>query len=600
MNLVTSNAKISTAPDGNNWGGCFAENGLYILLEVSGDDRLKAPARGKEVLDFILTEYTNITQHNPETTHKILQGLHDKSHIKSVIIAILDGDRLYMGGKGSVGVIMKRNGKIGKILEGEDTSVGQVQANDQLLFSSGAFDEKIKDKVLENLLSLENIDSAAELVVPYFLDQDTGKGIAALLLQVKTSEHTKEVSNSLTYLKGSREKISEFFVQGKRKFRDLFRDRFERPEETKSKKTLLTVSVILIILLTMSIFFNLNHEGERKRNDKLTETLNYVSHQYDEAINLIDLNPVRARMLLSDSKLSLSPLLKEFPKNSNEYKKVEEWLNKILAQEITAYKIFRLTAVPLFFDLNLTKPGAGGTKLAVYKETKVILDTASQSVYSLSTDTKQSSVIAGSETVKDAKTIALHGQTAYVLNSEGIVGIDLSDNSSKVVVKRDDNWGEIISLVSFGGNLYLLDKSKHTIWKYIATDFGFSAKVRYLNPDVRVDFSEATNLAIDGSVWVLTSNGVQKFTKGLEDQFVFKDFSDTLTSLSVFSTSDIDKGVYILDKILSRIVIFSKDGDYQSQYQWSELKNADDIIASEEEKKIFVLIGSKIYAIEIK
>jgi hypothetical protein len=46
--------------------------------------------------------------------------------------------------------------------------------------------------------------------------------------------------------------------------------------------------------------------------------------------------------------------------------------------------------------------------------------------------------------------------------------------------------------------------------------------------------------------------------------------------------------------------VIDKSGVYQSQYQWDELKNAQDLIASDDEKKIFVLVGGKIYAIEMK
>ena len=47
-------------------------------------------------------------------------------------------------------------------------------------------------------------------------------------------------------------------------------------------------------------------------------------------------------------------------------------------------------------------------------------------------------------------------------------------------------------------------------------------------------------------------------------------------------------------------MVFDKDGLYQSQYQWDELKNAKDFMVTEKEGKIYVLVGHKIHAIEIK
>lgn len=333
---------------------------------------------------------------------------------------------------------------------------------------------------------------------------------------------------------------------------------------------------------------------------KLGEVLSLVSHQYEEAVSLIELNPARARSLLSDSKLTLSPLLASFGKNSNEYKEITEWLAKIAKEEVTAYKIYKLTSVPVFFDIQLVKSGGEGELLTAYKKKKVILDTKNQVVYTLSTDSKEAVLLAGSEVVKDAHGITIHGNTVYIINNDGIVGIDIPTKAVKVAIPKDEKWGEIGAISAFGGNVYLLDKTKNTIWKYIATDFGFSSRTIYLNPDVRINLGDSKRLIIDGSVWVVFDRELFKFTRGLGEEFGFKDFADTITSIATVSTSDEDKNLYLLDPGLSRIIVFDKDGAYQAQYQWEELAHAKDMVASEAEKKIFVLVGSKIYAIDLK
>ena len=82
--------------------------------------------------------------------------------------------------------------------------------------------------------------------------------------------------------------------------------------------------------------------------------------------------------------------------------------------------------------------------------------------------------------------------------------------------------------------------------------------------------------------------------------FNFKNFSEILSDATHLSIDENNKNIYILDQAAGRIVLFDKEGEYKSQYQWDELRNANDIIASEAEKKVFVLIGSKVYGIDIK
>ena len=600
MAFLTETAKITTPGDLNQWGSCFAENGLFVLLEVAGSEVAPAAQTGREILDLLLTKYTNYQERNLTTVKALLDETKEKDNVKTVIIGLLSGKVFYLGSYGEAKVVLKRNEVAGQILGSNETVSGHLQIGDRLLFYTGKLSGVITPEVKEKILSITDPEEALGAFTSSFLEDQQGRGSAILLLSVKEKK-PEQLSDLVSKLReNGKHKLGRIFRKGRNLILNGEAGTAENPKELKAKKTLLTISVVLVGLLILSVFFNLNHERSSKNQKKLGEVIPSVSQQYEEAVNLVDLNPVRSRTLLAEAKLSLSALLKEFPKGSAEFKQVNEWLDKVSQEEVVAYKIYKLTAVPLFFDLNLVKQGGVGIKISGWKTDKAILDAVNKTVYSLSTETKQAGIVAGSEAVKDAKLITNHGKMIYLLNSDGIIGIDVEGKTAKVLIKPDEKWGEIASLCSFGGNLYLLDKKNNAIWKYIATDFGFSGRSNYLNPDVRANFGEAGSLVIDGSVWVAGVNEILKFTRGLGEQFAMKSFADTIQNMSVMTTGDMDKNIYILDKALSRIVVFNKEGEYQSQYQWDDLKKADDIISSEEEKKIFVLIGSKIYGIDLK
>ena len=65
-------------------------------------------------------------------------------------------------------------------------------------------------------------------------------------------------------------------------------------------------------------------------------------------------------------------------------------------------------------------------------------------------------------------------------------------------------------------------------------------------------------------------------------------------------TDDDSENLYLLDKGNSRIVVVAKSGEFEASYLWEGIPNVEAIVASEEEKKIFLLEGSKIYEIELK
>ena len=599
MVKATQTAKIVGNADNIKWGGVFSENGLFIVVEVTGSEEKHAVNTGKEILDLLLTKFTNVKERSSGTISQLLDVVLDREEINSLVIGLLENDQLFLGSLREGTIYLMRDKKLGRILSGSVQMKGEANEEDLLLICSKTFDLLVsKEKVNEALL-IQDPEQIAAQIAPQILENKEAYGACGLV--IKTSSELQEKVKQPSRISMVTGRIKHLVKIRQLKLPWISKTQeYQDPEKTRTKKTLLTVSVALVVLLVLSVFFNLNHTRDTKRQEKLTEVLALVTQQYEEAINLIDLNPVRARELLASGKLSLSPLLSEFPKESSEYKQAQEWMVKISSQEVTAYKIYKLTAVPLFFDLSLVKAGAEGKKMTSYKELTAILDTKNQTVYTLSTTNKQSNIIAGSDTVKDAQNIAVHGNNAYILNSDGIVGIDILSKTAKVMIKSDEKWGEIGSLESFGGNLYLLDKRKNTIWKYVATDFGLSAITTYLNPDVKVNFSESTRMDIDGSVWVAYPSEILKFTRGLGEQFAFKGFSELLSNITAISTSDTNNFIYLLDKSTTRIVVFDKDGAYQSQYQWDELISADDIVATEEDKKIFVLMGSKIYAIDIQ
>lgn len=605
MSFQLETATISSAHSLFHWSSSFSENGLFMVVETTGREVRKAEDIGIELLEKLLGLYSAREEKNLKTVRKLLAAAKDNQDIVTLTVGIIINNICYLGNRGYGEVLISRDGKVGQILSSNDVLSGRLKNQDTLLFSTKTFTNLVDYDSRASLIAQKDIYKVNELGANIF-DGSAKEREGALAMYVLINSF--QVSDKADL--GKPEDIKE---QLKLKLRlrnwsaylgNLITGRgdgLESEEEKKSKKTLFTIAVILTILLIISIFLNINNKNNNSRLGHLKEVLGLVSHQYDEAISLTDLNPLRARSLLSDSKMSLGEVLKEFPKNSKEYKEITDWLGKVSEEEVAAYKIYKLTTVPEFFDLSLIKKDGEGTKIVSYDEKKGILDIKNRVVYALSTDSKKADILAGADTVKDAQTIAIHGSNIYILSTDGITALDTTGKASVMVIKKDEKWGEIVSMASFGGNLYLLDRKNNTIWKYMSSDAGFSGRQSYLNAGIRVDFSQASKLQIDGSVWVLVSpSEVIKLENGTVVPYPLKGFSEELHDIVSVSTDENDKFLYILDRSSKRIVVFDKDGTYQSQYQWDGLKNANDIAASEAEKKIFVLTGSKIYAIDIR
>ena len=327
--------------------------------------------------------------------------------------------------------------------------------------------------------------------------------------------------------------------------------------------------------------------------------MSLVEQQYEEAVSLIDLNPVRSRSLLTESQLKLTPFLDEFNEKSSEYEEITNWLDLIGSAEVKALKIYEFSQVPEFFDTSLVKDGGQADRISNYDKDTVILDKANKTLYILNLETKKSTIIAGSDIVKNAPDVSVHGKNAYLVNEDGIIEIDIGNNSAKKVIERDEDWGNIAAIGAFGGNVYLLDKSKNSLWKYIATENGFSDRRSYINQGDNYDFSDIDRMIIDGSIWISGRKEIIKFTGGAREFFTFSGIQDSFEDTEIIYTSDIEENLYLLDKKLARILVFDKDGLYLEQYQWPGLSDVRDFVVSEDLGKIFVLKASKLYSIDM-
>jgi len=252
--------------------------------------------------------------------------------------------------------------------------------------------------------------------------------------------------------------------------------------------------------------------------------------------------------------------------------------------------------------VSLLKKGAVASAITLYEDALGIADATTNTLYVVTVSSKNSQIIAGGQGLGKPHDVAMHGNMLYALVDTGIAGVSTTDKKvTPDVVKKDKEWGSLASLVSFAGNLYLLDTQKSRIWKYVSTDKGFSELREYLNPDTLPDLSRATGMAIDGSVWVGTSDGkIIRFAQGQENTFVSKGVEPGLGSFLLVYTSDAADNLYVLDRDNKRVVVLEKDGTYLSQYAWQGSIVPTQLVVSEKLKKMLLLAEGKIYAIGLK
>lgn len=597
-----------------HWGQIFLSPSAYGVVEID-DPSGKARDWGIKVLTA-LSELTS----DPPRSLKQVQEIALKSmeeEVISLLLLVPVGDAIYMVLLGEGAVLLKRGDKLSTLMNKPGAISGQVLEGDCLMLMTRSILETLSHEELEHVYDHLDASSIAEKMTLLLHTHDgtppASGGGSALIFQVKglipveAEELTSSRTSAITpghHPMSRRQRV--FHAIRHVSPRDLVNPRylaecFRRHAQIFWRRPILPITAILVFLFFVSVAFGIRKEWGQKKNTDVSRVLTVAQRAFEEGVALLPLNSVKGRERLSYAKDQLSPLVAGISQTSTEGKEVLRLYKDVVAQLTIAMQVYRIEP-ELYYDLSLLKSGASIGAIGPDTDMVGLLDTAGPTIVALTLSSKNAQVLGGGEGYSGARLITIHGGVAYVLVEDGIHQASVEDKkTTPTVVKRDPEWGTIASLEYYGGNLYLLDTGKSRIWKYVATDRGFSETREYLNPDTLPDFSQATGMVIDGGVWVGTKDGrILRFSQGKEQTFAPQGVIPALGKTLIVTTTEENKNLYVLDTDNKRVVVLDKDGIYLSQYVWTGPLAPTQLMASEKLKKIVLLGGGKLYSIELK
>lgn len=517
------------------------------------------------------------------------------------VIGVVWKTYLYIGRNGRGQAVLKR-GEVKVNLfsttgEGIETVAGELKPGDRWLIGTKQLFEIVIEGEIGPILANKELDQAGESLGALVYGQEHNSQAAAVLAEAELAEAGPVEEEQEIVVEKRIDKIKEFGTAGKRWLVNKWN---KRPEIRlgrggRGKKSALSAALILILVFGISLALAGSKKQREKQQQEVQLVIEEVQYKYDEAHNLLKLNPLRARSLLTSSKARIE----EYQNNhsGNLSAELKEWLGKIETDLAGAQREYKVEAGTEWFDFNLVKDGFKGSDWDAEDNKVWVWDETSKTAVEVDLETKASRIAAGGDKIKEGNLIGFTGDRGLVIGGGNITVID----KTTTTVMAGEGWQNISDAVGFGSNLYLLDKSKSgQIWKYLGVASGLSSKRTYLKGE-SYDLSEAVSLAIDGSVWVLFSDGtIVKYVQGIKDAFVVAGLDKNFEEPIKIFTSPEEKNLYVLDRRQTRVVVVGKTGEYQAQYIWPGMAGVKDLIASEKLKKLFLLTGEKVFTIDLQ
>lgn len=627
MSFNVISAKLTGNPGDSGWAqvhefrpedkGKLARRGhlFAVIATKSSDLGVDSVVAGREILARFHEEYfgkTTASAFNAlkDALEKVIKEFSSTWEGVEIAAASVLENVVYSAAGGGARTAVFRGGMLANLLVSTKKEVvsasGYPREEDVLICATESFFEALSEGSIKAALEGRDPRAAAESLAPTVHSVKESGNLGAVFVKfekegVFAGKMAGKKKATSIKTKPSPKRTTVYLIKLGNFFSKLTGSFFERriyirrSEENlglrQERKLAASIGAILLALLVVSIGFGIRQKQKTESRMRYEGRLVQAQHEFEEAMGLFSLNPVRSRELfLSSRKAAYN--LKDEGIDDPELEKLRGDIEQNQGYILGEYQ----SNSKLFIDLSILSEGFVGDDLATSAGNLFILDREGKRIVKVSIDTKKTEVVAGPAQIDEAESVLAYSDRVFITNRKGIFEID--EGRSRVLERE---WEGDVLVVAYAGNLYVLEKGASDLWRYAGSGDLFGTRKAWLAPGINVDFGGAMQMAIDGSIWFLFDSGkVTKFTGGNPVSFSVSGVVPELSQPSAIYTDEGLDFVYILEKDAGRVVVVDKSGDYKAQYLSEEIGKAKDLAVSEEVGKIILFTGDKLYSVEIR
>lgn len=586
---------------------------LFLMLEILNAPKSTAAEVGKVMFDMLKevyfksgdegTAYEKFEEALKQTNlviQKTIGKKNDRLRVNAVV-GILAGSELHLSQTGYAEAYLVRGSTFTFISEGlyemsneeemfQNIASGLLEDGDKLIFSSERLLRFASQNELGKIFQFEDLDkSLAEMKDIISLEGEENINIMAFDVS-GLPEESAEVAPAST---------SPWLARVQDWARNLEYQGF-------SKNLILGIAGIIIVVLIFT-FWVLGSSKQIQENQQVVlESIRQVEVDLDNANRLSMIGKKsEASEILNRAEGDLEKLLDV---SSGEYREnIIMLMDKLDTERDLIDEITRIESANTLADLSGKRADVQARGMINGNDDRKYVYDQNALYETILSEVHDPLTIGEDISVVDGVNFSEMGMLAFLTQQSGVVEYD--DGIFQFAnTAEEEGWKPAVALATWSKYLYLLDPSEGDlgqIWKYERTRSGYRAPVAY---SVDADLSKATDIAIDGSLWILTSDGlIEKLFKGERQDVRIEDApSQGLSSpTKIFTGADL-KNIYVLDSSNQRVVSYYKDVSdpdllvYYKQYDYSAVaEEVRDIFVNDTEQKIYLLTPKQILEVEI-
>lgn len=366
---------------------------------------------------------------------------------------------------------------------------------------------------------------------------------------------------------------------------------------------------VVAVIIIFGLYWLTSAQQSSNTKKNLQALLTEVGQDQEVAKSRINIDRESAKnLLLADQKRLVDAL--NMTNDTILIAQINGELQEITQLLESADQVFKVDDAKVAYDLSKERSNFEGKGLITLGNDLYAFD--SDAIYRLALDkpTRRTVIVNGNtvNAIQLATTIT-KDNAIELYTADGKLIEFKNDTFSDIPAPggTDATWKSAIALTEYIDRkfMYFLDPAGNTVWRY-GRDASGALQAPISKNIANLNLSKAVSIAVDGAVYILTSEG--KISKTYADEvqdFVIdglsKDFNEPT---KIIADKNADNGnLYILDAKNNRIVVLSKSGKYQKQYVLSQYSDIIDIklVPGLTKEQLMVMTKSgKVLEVELK
>ena len=418
-------------------------------------------------------------------------------------------------------------------------------------------------------------------------DRGPGVGLSAVGEKLQLGKMKNFLGKSVSSIKRKMNDLTSDDNQGGRRSRSANPWSFSN----WGKDKILLAIIVLVLVLTLGVWWLRSKADESARVQTLSNDLVQIREQINSAVTTGQFDKERAGGMLNDAEQKAIVVL-----NSGYHKdKARELLDMILD---TRDKLDGVMHPEVTLMADLTQKRANVNALGLINLKDQLFAYEYNALYPILLDK-----------VLDPLTIDENENVISAINYDDKESVLFFTESGKVKEYLDDRMSFLQTsdgdfkkgkvLQAYSNKIYVLDPDGNQIWRYTRRRDQFDAAEPYATG---VDLKNAVDMAIDGNVYVLGSDGyITKLFQGNKEDFPIQKqpVKGLVNPTRIFTEVDMNQ-IFVLEPSENRVLVYNKDDRsggavYTGQYIFDDLEDIKDFYVDKDTNTMYVLTGTSIY-----